>query len=326
MVGIFKCVLVTGGCGFIGSNFINRVVLEYPDTLWVNLDAMYYCADINNIHENVRNAGNYIFVEGNTNSYDLVSYVLKTYNVDGVINFAAQSHVCNSFGEPMLYTRDNVMGTHTLLEACRNNILSTLKKFIHVSTDEVYGESELNEESKSETSILYPTNPYSATKAAAEMLVISYYKSFKLPIIITRGNNVYGPNQYPEKLIPKFIQSLLNHEKCTIHGKGDQLRSFLYIDDVVDAFELIVNGGTIGEIYNIGTHDEYTVMEVTKLLIEMIHEKDGVDDYIEFVKDRDFNDKRYHISIDKLQKLGWKQKINIQDGLRKTITFYKKKY
>ncbi len=313
-----RSVLVTGGCGFIGSNFLNAVVLKYPETKWINLDAMYYCADINNVYESVRTASNYVFIKGNTNSYDLVTYILSFYKIDCIINFAAQSHVCNSFGEPMIYTRDNVMGTHTLLEACRYYGIEKIQKFIHVSTDEVYGESEINEEAKTETSILYPTNPYAATKAAAEMLVISYYKSFKLPIIITRGNNVYGPNQYPEKLIPKFIQTLLNKQKCTIHGKGDQLRSFLYIDDVVDAFELIMLRGRVGEIYNIGTHDEYTVMEVTQMLVDLMSLGD-INDHIIYVKDREFNDKRYHISNDKLQELGWKQKISLRDGLLKII-------
>lgn len=318
-------VLVTGGCGFIGSNFLNAVVLKYPATKWINLDALYYCADINNVNEEVRNASNYVFIKGNTNSYDLVAYILNFYNIDCIINFAAQSHVCNSFGEPMTYTRDNVMGTHTLLEACRYYGINKLHKFIHVSTDEVYGESEINEDAKSETSILYPTNPYSATKAAAEMLVISYYKSFKLPIIITRGNNVYGPNQYPEKLIPKFIQSLLKGEKCTIHGQGDQLRSFQYIDDVVEAFEIILFNGVIGEIYNIGTHEEYTVMEVTKILVDIICLNKNTSDHIIYVKDRDFNDKRYHISFDRLKNLGWKEKIKLHEGLLKTINYFRKK-
>ena len=200
--------LVTGGCGFIGSNFINYFFKQNLDATIVNLDAMYYCASETNIDEDVRNSSRYHLVKGNLCSYDLVSNILNIYQIDTVIHFAAQSHVQNSFEDALQYTHDNVQGTHTLLEACRrhdkrNN--NKITRFIHISTDEVYGESMLNEneEKKNENSILCPTNPYAATKAAAELIAKSYYHSFKMPIIITRGNNVYGPNQYPEKLIPR---------------------------------------------------------------------------------------------------------------------------
>lgn len=322
----YKNVLVTGGCGFIASNFINMVARKYKNINWINLDAMYYCADINNIDGEVQNFKNYHFIKGNTNSMDLVDHILKHYEIDAVINFAAQSHVCNSFGESLLYTKDNILGTHTLLECCRKYGIEKIKKFIHVSTDEVYGESELNEESKHEFSILYPTNPYAATKAGAEMLVISYYKSFKLPIIITRGNNVYGPRQYPEKLIPKFIISLINNQKCTIHGSGNQLRSFLYVDDTVNAFDIILHLGKIGEIYNIGTCEEYSVIDVTKMLVSILKPNSNVNDWIEYIKDRDFNDLRYYISTNKLKELGWEHKINFNEGLQKTIQYYQDKY
>ena len=322
----FRNVLVTGGCGFIASNFLNIMVLKYPETNWINLDAMYYCADKKNIIEQVSNSNNYFFIEGNTNSNDLIKYILKQHQIDAVVNFAAQSLVCNSFEESLLYTRDNIMGTHTLLEACRNYGIDKIKKFIHVSTDEVYGESDLNEDCKHEGSILYPTNPYAATKAGAEMIAISYYKSFNMPIIITRGNNVYGPRQYPEKLIPRFITLLMNNQKCTIHGNGDQLRTFLYVDDVVEAFNIVLNKGVIGEIYNIGSRDEYSVIDITKLL--MRHLKPGCDmeDWIEHTKDRDFNDLRYHIAVDKLGKLGWNIKTPFSAGLKQTIDYYINKH
>ena len=323
---IYKNILVTGGCGFIASNFINMMAKKYKNTNWINLDAMYYCADIDNIDKDVQNFKNYHFIKGNTNSVDLVNHILEKYQIDAVINFAAQSHVCNSFGESLLYTKDNIMGTHTLLECCRKYGIEKIKKFIHVSTDEVYGESELNEDSKNECSILYPTNPYAATKAGAEMLVISYYKSFKLPIIITRGNNVYGPRQYPEKLIPKFITSLLNNQKCTIHGNGNQLRSFLYVDDTINAFDIILNNGKIGEIYNIGSDEEYTVIKVTELLISILKPSSNINDWLEFIKDRDFNDLRYNISTNKLKELGWTKQTNFNQGISQTITYYQQKH
>lgn len=318
----YKNILVTGGCGFIASNFLNIMVPKYPDTNWINLDALYYCADESNVIKNVRDSPNYYFIKGNTNSDDLVKYILDSYQIDAIINFAAQSHVCNSFGDSLLYTRDNIMGTHTLLESCRKYGIHKIKKFIHVSTDEVYGESELEEDCKHEGSILYPTNPYAATKAGAEMIAISYYKSFKLPIIITRGNNVYGPRQYPEKLIPKFITMLMDNQKCTIHGNGQQMRTFLYVDDVARAFDTILNEGEIGEIYNIGSRDEYSVMDIAKILLRYLKPGNELEDWITFVKDRDFNDLRYHISVDKLDKLGWKPEVNFKDGMERTIQYY----
>lgn len=322
----FQNVLVTGGCGFIASNFLNMMVPKYRNTNWINLDAMYYCADEDNVEENVRNSRNYRFVKGNTNSMDLVLHVLYENKIDCIVNFAAQSHVCNSFGEPLIYTKDNIMGTHTLIECCRKYGIDKLKKFIHVSTDEVYGESELNGDCKDEGTILFPTNPYSATKAAAEMIAISYYKSFGLPLIISRGNNVYGPRQYPEKLIPRFITLLMNDKKCTIHGQGNQLRSFLYVDDTVRAFETLLEKGKIGEIYNIGCRNEYTVMDIATILVKELKPDEEFDDWIEFVKDRDFNDVRYHISIDKLAELGWKPEVEFIDGLNKTVQYCLKKY
>jgi dTDP-glucose 4,6-dehydratase len=264
--------LVTGCCGFIGSNFVNYYFNENSDVEIVNLDAMYYCASQNNVNENIQNSERYHLIKGNLCSYDLISNVLEIYNIDTVIHFAAQSHVQNSFDNALQYTLDNVVGTHTLLEACRK--YGKIQKFIHISTDEVYGESMLseNEEKKNEDSVLCPTNPYAATKAAAELIAKSYYHSFKMPIIITRGNNVYGPNQYPEKLIPKFIQQLLKGDKVTIQGDGSNVRAFLHVNDVCSALKLILEKGKIGEIYNIGSddHHEYTVTQIAHMLIKKI--------------------------------------------------------
>ena len=307
--------LVTGGCGFIGSNFINYYFYKNPTVNIINIDAMYYCADENNINEEIRNSSRYTIIKANLCSYNLLN-ILTEYNINTVIHFAAQSHVQNSFNDAIQYTHDNILGTHTLLEACRK--YNKLRKFIHVSTDEVYGESLITDNvKKTETTMLCPTNPYAATKAGAEMLVISYYHSFKMPIIITRGNNVYGENQYPEKLIPKFIKQLKENKKVTIQGDGSNLRSFLHVLDVAYAFEYILDKGVIGEIYNIGAdeHVEYSVMEVAHKLIRLIKSTDNYNEWITYIDDRPFNDIRYFINNDKLKNLGWVQLIDFDKGL-----------
>jgi len=307
--------LITGGCGFIGSNFINYIKFKYNSL--VNLDALYYSGNHENVDEHIRTSPNYHFVKGNIWSVDLVSHILSVHNITHVIHFAAQSHVQNSFEESLQYTQDNIVGTHTLLECCRK--WGKIEKFIHVSTDEVYGESENLK--FDEKTILVPTNPYAATKAAAEMIAMSYIKSYNLPIIITRGNNVYGPNQYPEKLIPRFIQQLKNGEQVTVQGNGTAKRSFLHVLDTCSAFELILLHGVIGEIYNIGAHDEneYTVIDIAKILVKFIKGTDNFQSYVRFIEDRPFNDSRYFISNEKLKALGWEIKIPFFEGIKNLI-------
>ena len=299
--------LITGGCGFIGSNFINYIMNKMDKIKVINLDAMYYCANENNIEEKHRTSNRYTLIKGNVRSYSLLRNVFDKEKPSHVIHFAAQSHVQNSFTDALQYTQDNVVGTHNLLETCR--IYGNIKKFIHVSTDEVYGESILDEKEthKTEQSILCPTNPYAATKAAAELIAQSYKQSFNMPIIITRGNNVYGMNQYPEKVIPRFINQLKSHNKVTIQGDGSCLRSFLHVDDTAEAFFNVLKNGKIGEIYNIGCDDnmEYSVLDIAKILIKIIHNTENYNEWIEYIDDRPFNDKRYYISNHKLKSLGW---------------------
>ena len=312
--------LVTGGCGFIGSNFINYIEPKLINRL-INIDAMYYCANLDNIRPEIRKDCRYYFIKGNLCSSDLVAYILEEHCITHIIHFAAQSHVQNSFDDSMQYTQDNIVGTHTLLECCRKYQLKCgrLHKIIHVSTDEVYGES-LNGR-LDELSILTPTNPYAATKAAAEMIATSYIKSYNLPIVITRGNNVYGPNQYPEKLIPKFIQQLQNNQQVTIQGDGSAKRSFLHVLDTCSAFEIILSKGIVGEIYNIGADDnaEFTVMEIAKLLVKLIKRTDAFQSYVKFISDRPFNDSRYFISNEKLKQLGWEIKKPFFEGINELI-------
>ena len=312
-----KNLLVTGGCGFIGSNFINYMLDTYNDITIVNVDKLDYCSDINNVYHKERYK---LVVTDINNAYNLTN-ILEGHMIDTVVHFAAQSHVDNSFGNSIQFTRDNVMGTHTLLECCR--VYGKIEKFVHISTDEVYGEVDTEHQGCNEKSLLNPTNPYAATKAAAEFLVRSYYHSFKLPVIITRGNNVYGPRQFPEKLIPRFISNLLIGKKCPIHGEGKTRRNFIYVDDVSKAVDTILRKGEINEIYNIGSDDEFSVLEVLKTLLEEMGIKEPIEEVCEYVEDRAFNDFRYCIDSSKLELLGWKKTVSFKEGINKTILWYK---
>jgi dTDP-glucose 4,6-dehydratase len=308
--------LVTGGCGFIGSNFINYYKEKNPDVKIINFDKLDYCSDKNGINHDK-------LVIGNLKNKDLVVHILNEHNIDTVIHFAAQTHVDNSFGNSIEFTIDNILGTHTLLECCK--VYNKIKRFIHISTDEVYGEVDINHIGCTEKSILNPTNPYAATKAGAEFIARSYFYSFNMPIIITRGNNVYGPRQYPEKLIPKFINQLINNKKCTIHGKGDSRRNFIYVDDVVKAIEIILQKGIINNIYNIGTNNEYSVSEIADKLITYLKPNDKVEDWMQYVTDRNFNDYRYAIKSNELYDLGWKEETNFDKGFEYTIQWFQSK-
>ncbi len=313
-----KNLLVTGGCGFIGSNFINYMLDTYSDINIVNIDRLDYCANISNVYHEKR----YQLVITDLNNYTTIKNVLNQYSIDSIVHFAAQSHVDNSFGNSIQFTRDNVLGTHTLLECARE--YGKIVRFVHISTDEVYGEVDKEHKGCNEKSLLNPTNPYAATKAAAEFLVKSYYHSFKLPIIITRGNNVYGPRQYPEKLIPRFITKLLKGEKCPIQGTGETRRNFIYVEDVSRAVDTILRKGEINEIYNIGSEYEYSVKEILMLLLSYMGIDKNASEVSEYIEDRAFNDFRYCIDCSKLEKLGWKKEVGFIDGLLRTIEWYSK--
>ena len=322
-------ILVTGGAGFIGSHFINGAWSQFKHARIVNADALYYCANPNNVAEHIRGDLRYVFVKCNLRCKDEIDSIFSVFDVTHVVHFAAQSHVQTSFTDALEYTMDNVMGTHNLLESARLNC-PQLQKFIHVSTDEVYGESMLksasasgvNDDAKTEQSILCPTNPYAATKAGAELIAQSYYHSFRMPIIITRGNNVYGPGQYPEKVIPRFIQQLRANQPVSIQGDGSCMRAFLHVSDAAAAFMTILERGAVGEIYNIGCDEgmEYSIMDIAQLLIHLI-KGDDTDcvKWIQFVEDRPFNDKRYYISNAKLKALGWRIRVNFEDGIRDLV-------
>lgn len=305
---MYSNVLVTGGCGFIASNFLNIMKGRYPEIHFVNIDKLDYCSNVENVKPGVAT-----FVKGNVGNKQLVEHLIKLYSFDAIFHFAAQSHVDNSFENALSFTMDNTHATHVLIEACRRNIPNV--EFIHFSTDEVYGESKTDEPFTEEEGVLRPTNPYSASKAAAEMIVRSYIESFGMNVKIIRCNNVYGPNQYPEKLIPKFKRLLREGKKCTIHGKrsAEIKRAFMHVDDVVNAVEIVWRRGIMGEVYNIASDDELTVMDVTKLIIESVCNTTDYDKWITYIEDRPFNDQRYHICAKKLKSLGWSQQKNRND-------------
>lgn len=311
-------ILVTGGCGFIGAAFCRRVRKQHPYLTLVNIDCLYPCATVSN--DLVTSSGNYIFVQGNLCQKGLVESILEKYTIDTVIHFAAQSHVDTSFTNPLLYTNDNIMGTHLLLEACRK--WGKIKRFVQISTDEVYGENVQHNVAFTETSLLKPTNPYAASKASAEMLVHSYLHSYNLPVVVIRSNNIYGPGQYPEKVLPKFIFQLMDNQPLTIQGSGKQLRSFLYVEDAVDAILCVLFQGEIGEIYNISSVDELSILTLAEKLVSTLKPGQNLQDSITYIEDRNFNDKRYWIESEPLKKLGWKQQWNIEQGLKETILWF----
>jgi UDP-glucose 4,6-dehydratase len=312
--------LVTGGCGFIGAAFCRRILKQHPYFTLVNIDYLYPCSTVSS--DLTDSSGNYFFVKGDIKDRELLSKLLETHAIDVVVHFAAQSHVDTSFTNPMLYTYDNVIGTQTLLEASR--IYGKLKRFIQISTDEVYGENVSgNKLAFTEVSLLKPTNPYAASKASAEMMVHSYIHSYNLPAIVIRSNNIYGPGQYPEKVVPKFMFQLLDEKKMMIQGSGNQLRSFLYVDDAVDAVLCVVFQGEIGEIYNISSTDEISIRDLAKNLLSLVKPGERVEDWISYTEDRNFNDKRYWIESEPLRLLGWKQRWNLERGLKETVEWFK---
>jgi UDP-glucose 4,6-dehydratase len=312
--------LVTGGCGFIGAGFCRRVKKQHPYLTLVNIDKLYPCStcadDLTVSNEN------YTFIKGDIVDTNLILQLIETYRIDTIVHFAAQSHVDTSFTNPMVYTQDNVIGTQSLLEAVRK--CGTIKKFIQISTDEVYGENAHGVSAAfNESSLLKPTNPYAASKASAEMYVHSYLHSYNIPAIVIRSNNVYGPGQYPEKVIPKFLFQLMDNQKITIQGSGHQLRSFLYVEDAVDAILCVLFQGDIGEIYNISSRDEISIKDLAINLIHQLKPGATVDNNLCYIEDRNFNDKRYWIESDPLAKLGWKPQWNLEQGLKETIDWFK---
>ena len=288
-------IVITGGAGFAGSHIVDRFCERFPASEIVVFDRMTYASDVRNLTRHVLSDRVRLIV---SDVAEIDSCMRVVAGADLVVHAAAESHVDNSFGNSREFTRTNVLGTHCLMEACR---VHKVPKFIHISTDEVYGE--VTEGAAGESAVLDPTNPYSASKAAAEMIIRGYMRSFGTPVVIVRANNLYGVRQYPEKIVPRFICQMLLNRKMPLHGAGQAKRHYLSARDFADAVVLLAAQGTAGEVYNIGTAEEYTNLEVAGLIARAFGQ--DAQQVIEFVPDRPFNDSRYSISWDKMRQLGW---------------------
>lgn len=305
--------LITGGAGFIGSCFVRHILKKYTDYKVINLDALTYCGNLDNLKD-VENNSNYKFVLGNICDRNLVRDLIS--ECDLVVNFAAESHVDNSIKHPEIFVETNVQGTLNLLQACKE---LGVDRYLQVSTDEVYGT--LGKTGYFyETTPLAPNSPYSASKAGADMLVRAYFETYKLPVLNTRCSNNYGPYQYPEKLIPFFISQLLKGEKVPVYGDGLNVRDWLYVYDHCEAIDEVLHKGKVGEVYNIGGHNEKTNLEITHLILDAMGKDESS---IKYVEDRLGHDRRYAISNDKItSELGWKPSVTFEQGIKMTIEWY----
>jgi dTDP-glucose 4,6-dehydratase len=312
--------LVTGGCGFIGSNFIRFILKTHPDWKVVNLDKLTYCGNLANLRD-LENHPNYRFIRGDIADRELVNRLFKTERFDAVLNFAAESHVDRSILDPSPFIETNVKGVQVLLEAARQY---PVERFIQISTDEVYGS--LGPTGKfTEDSPLRPNNPYSASKASADLLCRAYWKAYGIPIIITRSSNNYGPYQFPEKLIPLMIRNALLGKELPVYGKGEQIRDWLYVEDNCRAITLVLERGRVGEIYNIGGGCEKKNIEVVGMICDILREIRGLSPKIQFIKDPrgPAHDFRYALDCTKIkEELGWEPQTKFEEGLRRTVNWY----
>ncbi|MDU1095411.1 MAG: dTDP-glucose 4,6-dehydratase [Clostridioides difficile] len=325
-----KTYLVTGGAGFIGSNYVLYMLNKYNDVKIVNLDALTYAGNLENLKD-VENNTNHVFVQGDICDRELVSKLFKEHNFDYVVNFAAESHVDRSIREPEVFAKTNVMGTVNLLNCAKDawyteeNGWRDRVKYLQVSTDEVYG-SLGDEGFFMETNPLDPHSPYSSSKAGADLMVKAYGDTFKMPINITRCSNNYGPYQFPEKLIPLLINNCLNLKDLPIYGDGLNIRDWLYVEDHCKAIDMVVRNGRLGEVYNVGGHNERTNLQIVKKVISYLHDnvnEEITENLMKYVEDRKGHDRRYGIAPDKIkEELGWYPETTFEVGIEKTIKWY----
>lgn len=307
--------LVTGGAGFIGGNFLHIMVNKYKNDQYVCLDALTYAGNLETL-EPILNKPNFKFVHENICNREAVYNLFESEKFDYVINFAAESHVDRSIDNPEIFLKTNILGTQVLMDACRKY---GIKRFHQVSTDEVYGDLPLDRPDLffTEETPIKTSSPYSASKAAADLLVLAYYRTYKLPVTISRCSNNYGPYHFPEKLIPLMIQKALHNEKLPVYGNGANVRDWLYVGDHCEAIDLIVRNGRDGEVYNIGGHNERSNLEVVKTILKELNKPETL---ISYVKDRPGHDLRYAMDPHKIEtELGWKPKYNFDTGIKKTI-------
>lgn len=323
-----KTILITGGAGFIGSHVVRLFVNKYPEYHIVNLDALTYAGNLENLVD-VKNAPNYTFVKGDITDEPFINELFTKYTFDGIIHLAAETHVDRSITDPLAFIKTNVLGTANLLNAAKNNWKDNMegKRFYHISTDEVYGS--LGKEGFFEETTAYdPRSPYSAAKASSDHFVRAYYHTFGVPVLVSNCSNNYGGNQFPEKLIPLAINNIKNKLPIPIYGKGENIRDWLWVNDHARAIDVIYHQGKIGETYNIGGHNEWTNIELIKQLCKIMDKKLGRSEgesaqLITYVKDRAGHDLRYAIDSSKLQReLGWVPSLQFEEGLEKTVDWY----
>ena len=310
-------ILVTGAAGFIGANFAEYFVNKYPEYNVIVLDKLTYAGNMDNLKKVMDKI---TFVQGDICDYPFVKEVFEKYNINGVIHFAAESHVDNSIKNPFIFTQTNVIGTHTLLEVAKQIWGEGSKnKFVHISTDEVYGT--LGEDGYfTEETPIKPNSPYSASKASSDLIARAYFETYKMNVSITNCSNNYGPYQHNEKLIPHMIKLALENKKLPVYGNGKNIRDWLYVEDHCEAIDLVFHNGRAGERYNIGGHNEKRNIEIVKLILKHLNMSE---DMIEFVEDRKGHDYRYAIDSSKIkQELGWYPKTKFEDGIVKTIDWY----
>lgn len=307
--------LVTGGCGFIGSNFIRYMLEVHPDYFIVNLDDLTYAGNLENLDSFLDNPS-YKFVKGNICNRMTVESIIREYNIESIINFAAESHVDRSIIGPAIFIETNVAGTNVLLEVAKDY---KLKRFIQISTDEVYGS--LGPEGKfTENTPLHPNSPYAASKAAADLLVLAYHHTFGLPVVITRCSNNYGPYQFPEKLIPLMIINAINNKPLPVYGDGLNVRDWIFVRDYCTAIDIVLHKGKLGEVYNVGGNNEWRNIDIVKLLLKILNKPESL---IQFVKDRPGHDRRYAIDATKIMtELGWKPTTPFDIGIQQTVQWY----
>lgn len=311
-------IIVTGGAGFIGGNFVHYMVNKYPEDMIINLDLLTYAGNLETLKP-VENAPNYKFIKGDIADRAFIFKLFEEEKPDVVINFAAESHVDRSITDPESFVRTNVMGTTTLLDACRKY---GIKRYHQVSTDEVYGDLPLDRPDLffTEETPLHTSSPYSSSKASADLFVLAYHRTYGLPVTVSRCSNNYGPYHFPEKLIPLIISRALNDEELPVYGKGDNVRDWLYVTDHCKAIDLVVRKGRVGEVYNIGGHNERTNLEVVKTILKALNKPESL---IKFVTDRPGHDRRYAIDPTKIEtELGWKPEYTFDTGIVKTIEWY----